>query len=155
MGRGGALRIFPPWEVRAFGYEIPNPFPSVLLPGITFGLLYLWPFLERRVTSDHDIHHLLDRSRDRPARTALGAATISFYLVLFVAGSTDLLAKWFRIPIETLSWTTRVIALVAPPLVGWFVYRLMSALRESNLEKLSMMPLSALRKSRTSTSHQS
>ncbi len=70
-------------------------------------------------------------------------------------GSTDLLAKWFRIPIETLSWTTRVIALVAPPLVGWFVYRLMSALRESNLEKLSMMPLSALRKSRTSTSHQS
>ncbi len=55
MGRGGALRIFPPWEVRAFGYEIPNPFPSVLLPGITFGLLYLWPFLEQRVTGDHDI----------------------------------------------------------------------------------------------------
>lgn len=152
----GALRIFPPWEVRAFGYEIPNPFfPGVLLPGITFGLLYLWPFLERRVTGDHDIHHLLDRPRDRPARTALGAATISFYLVLFVAGSTDLLAKWFRIPIETLTWTTRVIALVAPPLVGWFVYRLMSALRESNVEKLSMMPLSALRKSRTSTSRQS
>ena len=29
----GALRIFPPWETRAFDYEIPNPFfPGVLLP---------------------------------------------------------------------------------------------------------------------------
>jgi ubiquinol-cytochrome c reductase cytochrome b subunit len=43
----GALRVFPPWEVRAFGKTIANPFfPSVLLPGITFVLLYLWPFIE-------------------------------------------------------------------------------------------------------------
>ena len=33
----GALRLFPAWEIRAFGFEIPNPFfPAVLLPGITF-----------------------------------------------------------------------------------------------------------------------
>ena len=45
----GALRLFPAWEIRAFGYEIPNPFyPAVLMPGLTFGALYAWPFLEAR-----------------------------------------------------------------------------------------------------------
>ncbi len=47
----GALRIFPPWDIRALGYEIPNPFyPGALLPGITLLLLYLWPFLEARIS---------------------------------------------------------------------------------------------------------
>src|SRR5690606_2962036 len=45
----GGLRIFPAWEVEAFGYELPNPFfPGVLVPGIVFTVLYLWPFLEAR-----------------------------------------------------------------------------------------------------------
>ena len=49
----GALRLMPGWEIRAFGFEIPNPFfPGVLLAGITFGLLYAWPFLEARFTGD-------------------------------------------------------------------------------------------------------
>ena len=63
----GALRIMPGWEIRAFGFEIPNPFfPGVLLAGLTFALLYAWPFLEARVTGDHDEHHLLDRPRAAP-----------------------------------------------------------------------------------------
>ena len=67
----GALRLMPPWEIRICGFEIPNPFfPGVLLPGITFRLLYAWPFLEARFTRDHAEHHLLDRPRDRPVRTA-------------------------------------------------------------------------------------
>ena len=33
----GALRVMPPWEIRAFGFEVPNPFyPGVLLPGLFF-----------------------------------------------------------------------------------------------------------------------
>ena len=41
----GALRLMPSWEMRALGYEVPNPFvPGVLLPALTFALLYLWPF---------------------------------------------------------------------------------------------------------------
>ena len=79
----GALRIMPAWEIRVAGFEIPNPFfPGVLLAGLTFSLLFLWPFLEARVTGDHAEHHLLDRPRQRPVRTALGAATIAFYVVL-------------------------------------------------------------------------
>src|SRR5215203_6592443 len=45
----GALRMYPPWEFRLFGRLVPNPFlPAVLVPAASFGLLYLWPFLEQR-----------------------------------------------------------------------------------------------------------
>ncbi len=44
----GGLRLMPPWEIRAFRYQIPNPFyPGVLLPTVVFAILYWWPFLER------------------------------------------------------------------------------------------------------------
>ncbi|MFN2507122.1 MAG: cytochrome bc complex cytochrome b subunit, partial [Acidimicrobiales bacterium] len=93
----GALRIFPPWETRAFDYEAPNPFfPGVLLPGITFTLLYLWPFLEARITGDREVHHLLDRARDRPMRTAMGITTLTFYGMLQLAATNDLIAHQFR-----------------------------------------------------------
>ena len=83
----GALRIMPGWEIRAFGYEIPNPFfPGVLLASVTFALLYAWPFLEARVTGDYAEHHLVDRPRQRPVRTALGVACLSFYVVLLPGG---------------------------------------------------------------------
>ena len=88
----GALRIMPGWEIRAFGFEIPNPFfPGVLLATVTFVLLYLWPFLEARVTRDFAEHHIVDRPRQRPVRTALGAATLSFYSVLFFGAASDVI----------------------------------------------------------------
>jgi quinol---cytochrome-c reductase cytochrome b subunit len=121
----GALRIMPGWEIRAFGFEIPNPFfPGVLLAGLTFGLLYAWPFLEARVTRDYAEHHLLDRPRQRPVRTALGMATVSFYTVLFLGGAADVLAATFGLSVNAILWTFRFLCLLAPPLVGWMTYRL-------------------------------
>jgi ubiquinol-cytochrome c reductase cytochrome b subunit len=121
----GALRIMPGWETRAFGYEIPNPFfPGVLLAGITFGLLYAWPFLEARVTGDHAEHHVLDRPRQRPVRTAFGTATISFYVVCFFGGASDVLAATFGLSVNAIIWTFRVLVIFLPPLVWFLTYRL-------------------------------
>ncbi len=117
----GALRLMPAWELRAFGYEIPNPFyPGVLLPGITFTLLYLWPFIEARVTGDRREHHVLDRPRDRPVRTALGVATLLFYTVLGLAGADDVLTTSLGLDVNDVVWVLRV-ALVVVPLVGALV----------------------------------
>jgi ubiquinol-cytochrome c reductase cytochrome b subunit len=141
----GALRLFPPWELRAFGYELPNPFyPAVLLPGVTFTLLFAWPLLEARFTHDHDPHHLLDRPRDHPMRTALGMATLTFYAVLLLAASNDLIAKWFLVSVESVTWAFRVLVLLLPPLVGWVTHRLTKALLASEADRLADMPLSAL-----------
>ncbi len=121
----GALRIMPGWEIRAFGFEIPNPFfPGVLLATITFALLYLWPFLEARVTRDYAEHHIVDRPRQRPVRTALGAAALSFYSVLFLGAASDVIASNFHVSVNAVLWSFRIAVIVLPPIVAVFVYRL-------------------------------
>jgi ubiquinol-cytochrome c reductase cytochrome b subunit len=141
----GALRLFPNWEIRAFGWEVPNPFfPAVLLPGLTFMFLYAWPFLEARLTGDHDPHHLLDRARDHPVRTALGVAALSFYVMLFIAASNDLLARWLTVSVLSVTWFFRIAVLVVPPIAGWVTYRLMKGLQSSGVDRFRHLPLSAV-----------
>ncbi|MGH9276709.1 MAG: cytochrome b, partial [Acidimicrobiales bacterium] len=119
----GALRIMPGWEIHAFGHTVANPFfPGVLLPGLTFGALYLWPFLERRFTKDTAPHNLLDRPRDKPVRTAIGAGALAFYTILFIAGGNDVLAALFQVAPERITQTFRV-ALFVVPVVAFGITR--------------------------------
>ncbi|HEV7862059.1 MAG TPA: ubiquinol-cytochrome c reductase cytochrome b subunit [Acidimicrobiia bacterium] len=142
----GALRLMPPWELRAFGFELPNPFfPAVLLAGLTFMGLYAWPFLEARATRDRDVHHLLDRPRDHPFRSAFGAATLSFYAVLFFAASNDLLAKWLKVKVSDITIFFQIAAFTVPALVFLVTHRLLRALAASGAPRLSEMPPQALR----------
>ena len=125
----------PPWELRFFGFEVPNPFyPAALMPGLTFAALYAWPFLEARFTGDRAPHHLLDRPRDHPLRTAFGTTTLAFYTVMFFASSADLLAKWFLIPVLPLVVVFQVLLVVLPPVVGILTFWLMKALAASGAE---------------------
>jgi len=125
----GALRIFPNWEVHAFGHSIGNVFfPAVLLPGITFGLLFTWPWLEARFTKDRDTHHILDRPRNAPVRTAMGVAAIIFYSVLFAAGGTDIIATTVNASENSIVWFLRGAVFVLPVLGGYIAYRLCNEL---------------------------
>ena len=121
----GALRLAPAWRFHVFGYSVSELFwPGVALPGITFGLLYLWPFIERRVTGDRAEHQLLDRPRNRPVRTALGVATLAFYVVLFVAGSQDILAQKLGTSIPTVTNVLRILSLALPVVTGGAAWKL-------------------------------
>jgi ubiquinol-cytochrome c reductase cytochrome b subunit len=128
----GALRMYPPWEFRVLGHLVPNPFvPAVVVPGVTFLLLYLWPFLEQRLARDRDAHQLLDRPRDHPVRCALGAATLAFYGAMLAAASNDVIAKAARVPVTALTWAGRALLLVLPVLAAAVTYLLARALRDS------------------------
>jgi len=121
----GALRLAPPWRIRVFGYTISEVFwPGVVLPTVTFGLLYLWPFLERRVSGDRAVHHLLDRPREHAVRTALGVGTLAFYVVLFVAGSQDIGAQKFATDIPTVTKVLQVLLFVLPVLAALLTVKL-------------------------------
>jgi ubiquinol-cytochrome c reductase cytochrome b subunit len=127
----GALRTMPPMEIRAFGFEVPNPFfPGVLLPGITFTLLYLWPFLEAKITGDRRPHHLLDRPRQRPARTGFGVAALTFYGVLTFAGASDVLSTTFSTSVNTVIRTFQVALVVLPIITGRLAWALCRELCE-------------------------
>ncbi len=113
----GSLRLMPPWETRAFGYMINNlVYSGVLVPGAIFTALLFVPWIERRLTHDDVEHHLLDRPRDDPVRTGLGAASITFVAVLFLGGSQDVIAGTLHISIGNVTTFLQISAIVGPPI---------------------------------------
>lgn len=121
----GALRIMPAWEITAFHHMVPNAFfPAVLLPGLTFMLFYLWPFIEDRFTHESVTdHNLLDLPRDNPVRTAIGWGVLTFYFLLFAASATDVIANTFSLSLNLVLWSFRFVVVVIPPIAGWVAYR--------------------------------
>ena len=96
------------------------------------------------MTGDREPHHILDRPRDRPVRTALGTMTLSFYIVLQLAASNDLIASQLDVSVGTITWIFRIAVLVLPPIVGYMTYRLMKGLKVSGAERFSTVPLQAV-----------
>ena len=112
----GALRIWPSWSFHSFGYTIPFEvfIPAIILPGLIFNLIFVWPALERRFTKDNETHNLLDRPSYRPKRTAAGVAVLAFLSVLFLASSTDVIANFFHLPLSAVIWAMRILTIVTP-----------------------------------------
>jgi ubiquinol-cytochrome c reductase cytochrome b subunit len=120
----GALRIIPPVTLTLGSYEIPSHFfAGILLPLLVFAVLYAWPFAEARITGDRDAHHLLDRPRDRPVRTAIGAGGLGFLAVLLFAGSHDLQGQLMGISVDGMTVAYQVAALTVPPTVGLLTWK--------------------------------
>lgn len=133
----GALRMFPPWDLHLGQYTVPAPFwPGLVVPLLMFLLLFGYPFLEQLFTKDRGLHNLLQRPRDNPVRTALGAMAIIFYLVLFVAGADDVFALAFNVPFEWMRWGERVAVFVAPPIAYLVAQRICLGLQRADRDVL-------------------
>lgn len=116
----GSLRLMPPFETTLWGHTLMwNVLvPAVILPALLFGLLYAYPFFERWVTGADDrfeTAHLCDRPRNRPVRTGLGVAGLTFYGVLLAAGGNDVLAHTFDVSLNGLTWAFRGLLVLGPP----------------------------------------
>jgi ubiquinol-cytochrome c reductase cytochrome b subunit len=123
----GALRLMPNLEIHVFGHTIvPNPFfGGALFPGAVFMLLYALPWLDRRfISKDYRRHDLLDRPRDNPLRTALGASVLSGVAVVFAAGSVDRLFYQFGFGYEGAIWFFRGAFFLVPAFVFWLTKRI-------------------------------
>jgi ubiquinol-cytochrome c reductase cytochrome b subunit len=57
-----------------------------------FSVVLMLPFLEAWVTGDQREHHLLQRPRDAPTRTAFLAALMTVYGLFWAAGGNDIIA---------------------------------------------------------------
>lgn len=134
----GALRLMPNWELVIAGRTvIPEPFwGGAAFPLFVFVVLYAWPALERRFTRDQRRHDLLDRPRDHPTRTAIGAAFLSWVIIVFAVGSTDRI--FYRLHI---SYTAQIhfwrVGIWVLPIVVFFITRAgAQALRRSEVHPL-------------------
>jgi ubiquinol-cytochrome c reductase cytochrome b subunit len=131
----GALRLVPNFDVVIDGYTlVPNPFwGGAALPLAVFAFLYLWPWLERRLTGDLAYHNLLDRPRDAPMRTAIGMALLTGVFLVFVAGSADRVQVLFDLSYTAQIWVYRVLVFVLPAVVAVISYRVCRELKAGEL----------------------
>jgi len=122
----GALRIMPSWEWTGWGHTIPFEvfLPAVIFPGLIFNICFVWPYLERKFTKDDALHNLLDRPRDRPKRTAAGAAMLALLFACFAASSTDVLANYFHVSLNAVLWFFRIAVIVVPIIVGFVTWQI-------------------------------
>ncbi|MEV5896216.1 cytochrome bc1 complex cytochrome b subunit [Nonomuraea fuscirosea] len=134
----GSLRLMPSWEINLFGTAHAGTVPlSVLIPallplGLIITGLVLFPFLEQWVTGDRREHHIADRPRNNPHRTAIGITAITFYGLLWLMGANDLIAANFHV---SLNWTTyvgRVLIFLGPALAYLITYRMCLGLQRSD-----------------------
>ena len=134
----GALRMMPAWQITWWGHTIDwAVFIPLFLPlGIIFGGAALWPFAEQWVTGDKREHHVLDRPRNAPARTAVGMAAVVFYGVLFAEGANDIIADHLQIPLYTVTWFSRVLIFVGPVLAYIITKRVCIGLQFKDREML-------------------
>jgi ubiquinol-cytochrome c reductase cytochrome b subunit len=134
----GALRLFPPWELDVFGHSIsPIFWAGVVLPGVLALLAMAYPFLEARFSGDRAPHHLLDRPRDAPQRTALGAMAFAFYAVLSLSATNDVIADKFRISLNATTWAGRIGLLIVPPLAFYLTRRVCLGLQQRDRGRLA------------------
>jgi ubiquinol-cytochrome c reductase cytochrome b subunit len=134
----GSLRMMPAWEWSFLGHTISF---SVLIPfaipaGIIFGGMAFWPFFEQWVTRDRSYHHVNDRPRNAPIRTATGIAAIVFYGVLWAEGANDVIADMLQIPLYTVTWIARVLILVGPVVAFIVTRRICLGLQRKDKELL-------------------
>jgi ubiquinol-cytochrome c reductase cytochrome b subunit len=131
----GGLRLMPNLEIHAFGHTlVPNPFfGGALFPTLVFALLYALPWLDRRfISRDYRAHHLLERPRDNPRRSALGAAVLAAVVIVFAAGSADRLFFQFGFGYEGAVWFFRGAFLLVPVAVFVITKRVCTALARAH-----------------------
>jgi ubiquinol-cytochrome c reductase cytochrome b subunit len=134
----GMLRAFPNWEWVLWGHTFSwNVFiPGLVMPGILFTALIIYPFLESWVTGDKREHHILDRPRNAPVRTGIGVMAITFYGVAIINGANDIAAQAFGLSFNQITWFTRIGLFVLPPLAFLATHRACIGLQRRDREKL-------------------
>jgi ubiquinol-cytochrome c reductase cytochrome b subunit len=132
----GLVRLAPPIETHAFGHTISWNIliPGLIVPGIIFTLLAFYPFIEQWITGDKREHHILDRPRNNPNRTAIGSMSLTFTLVALINGGNDLIATHFDLSINQIMWFSRIGILILPPIAFVITKRICLSLQRADRE---------------------
>jgi cytochrome b-561 len=122
----GFLKLVPSWlQVELFGITISTEFiGGALLPGLVFGLVLLWPFVD---TVPEPVHFTAD-PLDRPWQTAAGIAGVVFVMVASVAGMDVFVADLLGTTTAALTPALAGLLVFGPLLAGAGTYLLLTRL---------------------------
>ncbi|MFN8096735.1 MAG: ubiquinol-cytochrome c reductase cytochrome b subunit [Dermatophilaceae bacterium] len=131
----GALRLFPGFfEFTALGFtwSFNVAIGALMLIPVMYGIMGAYPFIEAWITGDKSEHHLLDRPRNQPTRTALGAAALTFYGVLMFAAGNDIMAIKLHMSINDITLFFRAAVFILPVIAFWVTRRICLSLQRAD-----------------------
>jgi ubiquinol-cytochrome c reductase cytochrome b subunit len=134
----GTLRVFPSWTWDLAGHTVAW---NVLIPGLVpLGVIFtgaaLWPWIERWATGDYSEHHITDRPRNAPTRTAIGMAAVTFYALMLLEGANDLISMHFAISLYLTTEIARYVVFIGPALAYFITKRICLGLQRKDRELL-------------------
>jgi len=134
----GAIRIMPNWETHTqyttWSWNV--AIPGLGLMGLMFGLMAIYPFAEQWVTGDKSEHHILERPRNNPTRTAFGVAAMTCYGLFWIGGGNDIVATQFHVSLNSVTYFLRVAVFVGPVIAFIVTKRICIALQRADAERL-------------------
>jgi quinol---cytochrome-c reductase cytochrome b subunit len=134
----GGIRLMPNWEwhIGSTTWSWNVAIPGLGLMGLFFGLMAIYPFVEAWVTGDKREHHVLDRPRNAPTRTAFGVAGITGYTLLMIGGGNDLVATQFDVSLNAVTNVLRVAVFVGPVIAFLVTKRICIGLQRSDRDRM-------------------
>jgi len=134
----GGIRLMPNWEwhIGSTTWSWNVAIPGLGLMGLFFGLMAIYPFVEAWVTGDKREHHVLDRPRNAPTRTAFGVAAITGYSLLMIGGGNDLVATIFDVSLNAVTNVLRVAVFVGPVIAFLVTKRICIGLQRSDRDRM-------------------
>ncbi|MCQ4081586.1 ubiquinol-cytochrome c reductase cytochrome b subunit [Streptomyces sp. RB6PN25] len=133
----GLIRAMPGWEINFLGHTLQlGVFVPLMIFPLVLAAIAVYPFIESWVTGDKREHHILDRPRNHPVRTGVGAAWIAWYLVLLLGGGNDIVATHFHLSINAVTWFVRIGFFLLPLLTFVATKRICLGLQRRDKDKV-------------------
>ncbi|MFH8257547.1 cytochrome bc complex cytochrome b subunit [Streptomyces roseolus] len=133
----GLIRVMPGWEINLWGHTLVL---GVMIPLAIFPLVLaaiaVYPFIESWITGDKREHHIAQRPRNAPTRTAFGVAWITAYMIMLVGGGNDLWATHFHLSINSITWFVRIFFFLGPVIAFVVTKRICLGLQRRDKDKV-------------------
>jgi ubiquinol-cytochrome c reductase cytochrome b subunit len=110
--------------------------PIMVAPVLLWTVVTLLPFLESWITGDKREHHLLQRPRNAPTRTAFMVALMTFYGIAWAAGGNDIIAVKMHLSINQITYAFRVLIFLGPLIAFVITRRWCISLQRADDERL-------------------
>ncbi|MEU8622101.1 cytochrome bc complex cytochrome b subunit [Streptomyces sp. NPDC048623] len=133
----GLIRVMPGWEINLWGHTLVLGvfIPLVIFP-LVLAAIAVYPFIESWLTGDKREHHIAQRPRNAPTRTAFGVAWITAYMIMLVGGGNDIWATHFHLSINSITWFVRIFFFAGPVIAFVVTKRICLGLQRRDKDKV-------------------
>ncbi|HEY9369771.1 cytochrome bc complex cytochrome b subunit [Streptomyces sp.] len=133
----GLIRVMPGWEINFAGHTLVLGvmIPLAIFPAV-LAAIAVYPFIESWITGDKREHHIAQRPRNAPTRTAFGVAWITAYMIMLVGGGNDIWATHFHLSINSITWFVRIAFFVGPVIAFIVTKRICLGLQRRDHDKV-------------------